>query len=364
MAGRAARIGFVIDDLGYGGAQRQLSILIPALRPHFEPHVFCLSQIDEPFGRNLRDAGVAVECFPRRSHADLTRLLALRRSVSRRRIDLVHGILSASNVYAFLTARTLQIPCVLSLRSDRIVLGGAKGAFLRYAYRRADAVTVNSRAGARFLSESVRLAEGRIVLVRNCVPAVVGAATVTGKHPDSPVVGYVGRLTAEKRIPLLLEAFRLVRANVANASLVLVGDGESSAALRELAKRLLLERHVVFAGPAEDVASRLAGFDCLVLPSAFEGLPNAAVEALLLGVPVVASRAGDVEQIVVNGKTGLLHDGDDAGSLARLIERAISDRALRSSAASEGPRLVREIFSTERTVAETVSLYRRLLARS
>jgi len=364
MAGTAARIGFVIDDLGYGGAQRQLSILLPALVPHVAPHVFCLSHIDAPFGRALRDTGLPVECIPRRSHVDLARLLALRRSLSRSGIDLVHGVLSASNVYAFLAAKMLKVPCVLSLRSDRIILGRIKGGLLRYAYRRAQAVTANSHAGARYLAESVRVDQGRIVLLRNCIPPGFGAGAAAGKRGDSPVVGYVGRLTAEKRIPLLLEAFRLLSGTVQNVSLVLVGDGEATPSLRELANRLQLDRRVEFAGPADDVAARMHRFDCLVLPSAFEGLPNAAAEALLLGVPVVASRAGDVEDIVVDGKTGLLYDGEDASTLAGLIERALIDRELRSSAAAEGPRLVRGIFSTERTVADTLSLYRRLLARA
>ncbi len=364
MAATATRIGFVIDDLGYGGAQRQLSILLPALGPHVEPYVFCLSHIDAPFGQALREAGLPVECIPRRSHVDLGRLLALRRSLSRSGIDLVHGVLSASNVYAFLAAKMMNVPCVLSLRSDRIVLGRIKGGALRYAYRRADAVTANSRAGARFLAESVRVDQDRIVLLRNCIPPGFGAGAAGGERAGSPVVGYVGRLTAEKRIPRLLEAFRLVRATVADASLVLVGDGEATPSLRELTKRLRLDRHVEFAGPVGDVAPRMRRFDCLVLPSAFEGLPNAAAEAVLLGVPVVASRAGDVEDIVVDGKTGLLYDGEDARTLARLIERALTDRELRVSAAAEGPRLVREVFSTERTVAETLSLYTRLLARA
>jgi glycosyltransferase involved in cell wall biosynthesis len=353
MSPRLPRVTFVIDDLGHGGAQRQLSLIAAALAGRVEVHVVSLSSSIDPYARRLASGGVSVTVLPRRSGLEPARLWALVRSLRASRPDVVHGVLGASNAYAFIAARVLRTPVVLSLRSDRLDVTGLRVRVLRGMLRRADAVTVNSRAGHRYLTANVGVPEARLVLVPNIV-----AVDAPASHSPSPVVGCVGRLVALKRFDAVIDAMAMVRERVPSARLVLVGDGPCRARLQASARAL--GDAVEFAGAVDDAAPRMAGFACLVVASVHEGIPNAALEALALGVPVAAVPAGDLPDVVVEGLTGVIARDGSPAALADAITRVLTDGSLRDSARREGPRMIRERFSLDRTRDLLADLYHRL----
>jgi glycosyltransferase involved in cell wall biosynthesis len=353
MSSRNPRVAFVIDDLGHGGAQRQLWLTAAALAGRTDVHVVSLSSAIDPYAHRLANGGVQVTVLPRRSGLEPARLWALMRALRAYRPDVVHGVLAGSDAYAFVAARLLRTPVVLSLRSDRLDVTGPRARVLRWMLRHADAVTVNSRAGHRHLVASVGVAEARLVLVPNIVavhaPAPGGVA---------PVVGCVGRLVELKRFDAVIAAMAMVRERVPAARLVLVGDGPRRAPLEAAARDL--GGAVEFAGAVDDAAPLMAGFACLVVASAYEGIPNAALEALALGVPVAAVPAGDLPEVVVDGVTGVIARDGSPAALADAITRALTDGALRDSARREGPRMMREGFASDRTRDLLANLYLRL----
>jgi len=362
MSAARPRITYVIDDLGHGGAQKQLALLAAVLPPRAIPRVYALSSVVEPHGRALYAHGVPVTTIARRSHADVARLFPLARALATDKVDVVHGFLDAANVYAYLAARRLGKPTVLSLRNERLTLTGMRGRVLRWMLRHADAVTVNSGAGRAFLIDRLGVGAGRVHSVPNIAP-LPRAATPPG-DASAPVVGCVGRLVDQKRFDAVLRAFPLVRARVPGVRLEIVGDGPNLDALRALSRSLGIDDAVVFAGAVDDAASRIARLSCLVLPSAFEGLPNTALEAMGFGVPVVASPVGDVGTIVIDGVTGVVVRDTAPEPLALGIVRALSDAALRTRAREESPRLLRERFSAAAALAVLVPLYQRLSKRT
>jgi glycosyltransferase involved in cell wall biosynthesis len=141
---------------------------------------------------------------------------------------------------------------------------------------------------------------------------------------------FVGRLTEQKALPVLLDAVGRVDA----ARLVLVGDGPERERLAELARPL--DGRVTFAGarPRVEVLAQLAGARAAVLSSAWENLPHAAVEALAVGTPVVATAVGGVPEVVHDGENGLLVPPNDAGALAEAIRRIVADDELRARLAA------------------------------
>ena len=168
---------------------------------------------------------------------------------------------------------------------------------------------------------------------------------------DRPIVGNVARLAPQKDHRTLIEAARLVP----EAEFVVAGDGD----LREELERLSEGTRVRFLGARDDVPAVLASLDVFAFPSLFEGLCLAVIEAQAAGVPVVATPVGGIRETVVDGETGLLVPTGDPAALAAAIRRLLEDREAAQAMAAEAKRRVRERFSIERMVEETLRLYGR-----
>lgn len=354
MGNSLLKIALVISDLGYGGAQRQLSILAPALRGIAEPRVYCLSEVVEPFAAQITERGVCVTTFERRGNVDPGRLMALSRRLAEDEVDIVHGFLDASNIYAAWAAWRNRLPCVLSLRNETHFMRGPKLWILLGLLRRARRVVVNSRAGFQYLANKVGVDETRIVLVPN---AIGPPSTVEPAGDGAPAVGFIGRLVTAKRPDLLLNAFALVAGRVPGVELLILGQGPERAPLGELAARLDIGDRVRFVGTVREVDAWMQRMSCLVLPSAVEGFPNVAMEAIAAGIPVVASPAGDVRNIVRDGETGYLFEGDNPAALAELIERALGDDALRERVRNNGRRFIESRYSVDAAVEILMGMY-------
>lgn len=210
-----------------------------------------------------------------------------------------------------------------------------------------------------YTSETDRRGDGRKLLRTHVVPLGIELdrfLAVDHRPADGPVVGNVARLSEQKGHRYLLEAVPLVLERHPSARFALVGDGELRGELEALAESLGVAGHVEFLGRRDDVPELLATFDVFALPSLFEGLCLAVIEAQAAGVPVVATPVGGIRETVVDGETGLLVPPRDAAALAAAIVRLLDgpEEAARL-AASARTRVGR--FSVERMVEATLSLY-------
>jgi glycosyltransferase involved in cell wall biosynthesis len=189
--------------------------------------------------------------------------------------------------------------------------------------RRARRIVVPSRYLAE-LAAQWRLDAGRIEVLVN--PAPPPARVEPAQLPPRSFV-FVGRLTEQKALPVLLDAID----RVDGARLVIVGDGPERAMLEGRASD-----RVTFAGslPREDVLAHLAAARAAVLSSAWENLPHAAVEALAVGTPVVSTAVGGVPEVVTDDVNGLLVPPNDVEALADALRRVLEDDALRDRLAA------------------------------
>src|SRR5512141_2675746 len=129
------RVGLVIGQLTYGGAEGQLFELARALAGFAEPFVYCLSASQEPYGPRLRDAGVPLRLLPSRGSFDLSRVLALRRALREDGIEVVHAFLFLASGYAFLATRGLaRVRLVTSARNCKPEPNPVRRAVLRAAF--------------------------------------------------------------------------------------------------------------------------------------------------------------------------------------------------------------------------------------
>lgn len=151
-----------------------------------------------------------------------------------------------------------------------------------------------------------------------------------GLELDSPVVGTTSRLSSEKGLHVLLEAFALVLSRLSRARLLIVGDGPERTSLERQAQALDIRHAVIFAGFQSDVAAHLRLFWITAAPSIWEEpCPLSVIESLAAGVPVVASRVGGIPEVVRDGETGLLVEQGNLQQLATAISRVLEEPILR-----------------------------------
>jgi glycosyltransferase involved in cell wall biosynthesis len=185
-----------------------------------------------------------------------------------------------------------------------------------------------------------------------------------GIPDDRFVVGWIGRMTQIKRIPDVLQAFRLLLDRGVDATLCLVGDGPDREAAEARAHELGIARRTLFLGYQRDVAQFYSLFDAFLLTSANEGTPVVAIEALAAQRPVVATRVGGLPDVVDEGEDGFLVELGDAAGLAERLERLARDADLRRRFGEKGRERVLPRYAVPRLVDDVDALYRELLAEA
>jgi glycosyltransferase involved in cell wall biosynthesis len=195
----------------------------------------------------------------------------------------------------------------------------------------------------------------RIHVIHNGVPE--GDFTPLPRPVPTRIVGAVGRLEREKGFDVLLRAL----VGVEDATAVLVGEGGQRRELVELAEQLGVTERVLFQGWSDEPRRHLAGFDLCVLPSRVEALPLVAVEAMLAGLPVVASRVGSVADAVVDGETGLLVRAEDPDALASALRTLLADPDRMREMGRRGREHARLHFTASVMAARFELLYKAIL---
>ena len=210
----------------------------------------------------------------------------------------------------------------------------------------------------------------RVTLVRNGLlnEATINRAAMRAQllnefrlNDDALLIGSVARLQPVKGHRFLLEAFAQVAAVHPHAHLALIGDGPLKDEITELAERFSIADRVHLMGDRGNAAQLIAGCDLSVLASLHEGLPNAVMEAMAAGVPVVATAVGGVTELITESRTGWLANPGDADALFKAISAALSDEAQRAVIAAQAREFITSRFSMQRAVSAIEKLYEEIL---
>ena len=188
-----------------------------------------------------------------------------------------------------------------------------------------------------------------------------GPSAVERQLPPRPRVLFLGRLHPQKNLQILMQAWPAVRRRV-KASLLLAGDGPQADLLREQARSLGIADSVHFLGAVQEPVEYLRSADVFVLPSVAEGMSNALLEAMAVGLPVIASRIGGNADLVEDGRTGLLVDAHDVAGWSEAIERLLENTGQIHQLGVAARELVSERFSVQTVVSRYLELYESLLS--
>ena len=180
--------------------------------------------------------------------------------------------------------------------------------------------------------------------------------------PRALVAGVVGRFSPEKGQTYFLQALALARARFPQLVGILVGDGQDRQALEAEGAALGLSGAIHFTGHVKDVADYYRAMDLVVMPSLSEGMPNVALEAMLFGKALVATRVGGVPEVVVDGVTGLIVEPRDSDQLASAMCSLLESRALLDSHGQAGRQRVMDEFSPALRTRRILDLYQEVLS--
>jgi glycosyltransferase involved in cell wall biosynthesis len=366
MARRALmRVAHVHPIAGIGGSERHLLTLLPALAAEgVEPRFVGLDAPGpgpDAFYSELDAAGVPYARLA--GGRDLDPLLPTRlaRAVRGLGADLVHTHLVHGDVYGTLAATLLRLPVVSTKHNDDPFRTGPYRHLERALVARARAVIAITEALGRFLVARAGLPARKIEVIRYGLDAIPPAWA-----PNPPValegrrvLLACARLVPQKGLDTLVRALPAVRAAHADAVVLVAGEGPERPRLAELARELGVEDALLLPGRAGDVGALYRGATAYVLPSRWEGFGLVMLEAMLAGLPVVASAVSSVPEIVVDGETGLLVPVDDPAALAAAIIRLLDDPEGAARLGAAGLARARASFSAAEMAHRTADVYRR-----
>jgi glycosyltransferase involved in cell wall biosynthesis len=354
----------VVDSLAAGGgAERYVVDLARELRQRgSEVAVAC--SVAGPLGADLARAGIPVHGLSdhlAKRRFDLRYALALRDLVRAGGFELVHAHLYASiAAAAFATAGTSS-PLVVTEHTEAPWRGRRARLASRLAYRRAARVTAVSEAIRDVIVDDFGEPSRKVAFVRNAVAAHDGSAPdalpPSCQDEDAMLIGRVGRLQPEKGMEVFLDAAARLAPDWPRAQFLVIGDGPLRDPLERQAERLGVADRVHFLGFRRDGRAIIANLDVLAISSHSDGSPLAIVEAMLAGVPVVASETGGIPDQVRDGVDGLLVEPGDADALAGALECLFRDEDRISSMGAAARRHAEVEFGYARMVDRIERIY-------
>jgi len=318
--------------------------------------------------RRLEEEGIPHYNLPVASKAFWVMLRASRRLralVAREKIDIVHARSRVPAWVAFMATRG----------TDAVFITTAHGRYSRHPFSPmmgyGKFTIVPSAVIGRYMMAQFRVPRENIRKIARSVDLTRyrfrGAPS--GKKKQRPLLGVIGRLSPVKGHVHFLKAMALVRRAFPEARAWIVGGVSPGKQgykeeLEGWCRRLGLEEAVTFCGSRPDVPDVLAELDCLVMPSVIEeSFGRVVIEAQAVGVPVVASRIGGINEVVSDGEDGLLVDPRDHEGLAKAVLRVLQEPSFARQIVANGRRKAEEQYSLERMGAATLAVYEEAFTR-
>jgi glycosyltransferase involved in cell wall biosynthesis len=353
----------LIPTLDRSGAEKQMVMLAKGLpRDRFQVEVATLTRLGA-FEAELSAAGIPVTTIGKRFKLDLLALVRLTRFLKAQKFDVVQTWIFAANTYGRVAARLAEVPVVVVAEMAVDLWKGRSERFIdRCLSTWCDRLVGNSHAVVDFYRK-LGVPDNRLAMIysgsadESLAVDSHAVRTELGFGPEAPLVLFAGRLAEQKRVDDLIKAIDLLQHVEPDLRTVIIGEGPLRDHLEETARAYDLDGRLLFLGHRDDVPRLMVAANVVVLPSAYEGLPNVVLEAMRLRKPVVATAAPGTTEAVVDRETGLLVPVGNVMLLARAIRKVVRDPILAKRLGEAGRARIDTHFQVDTMIAQFTQLY-------
>ena len=363
------KVCYIIGQLTKGGAEKQLYELIKGLdKQKYTPIVISLTKGGywiEP----LLEEKIDVIQLQREKSFEFARFIQLIRILKELAPEIVHTYLFSANSYGRLAALWTRIPIIIAGERNFPALGKDKSIYKiiidKILSRFTKKIICNSNAARMVLIKRYGIKSDKIMTIHNGIN-INGFDHVHNIKMNSGEINVVtvGNLIYQKNYHLFLRVAQRIIDNlpIDNIKFHLIGDGPLRDDLVLYAESLQLEKKVCFWGERDDVPELLPKMTLFLMTSRFEGLSNAIMEAMLSGLPVIATDVGGTNEMVIDGSTGYLCPSDDEDQIIEKILHLIDHPDHAFLLGERGRQFIIKNFGINKMIAQTQSLYATLSA--
>lgn len=359
----------------WAGTEGRLATLLKALVRRKDLGVLAIFLNEGRLAEEVRQCGIKVCVVPESEHNFLQILSKVARFLDGKNVQILHSHRYKESLLSALLAHRCGVPFHVCGR------GGAPEPFIGWRRYKQGLIQSLDRLVARYftdrvvsVSEELRsqltryLPASRVVTIYSGVDeekvfspfSVSEAKQRLGVPSECCVIGTACRLDPIKRLDIFLGAAQQIAASRPNARFVIAGEGKEESSLRELARRLGVQNRVLFLGHRSDIYDVLRAMDIFVLCSDHEGLPNALLECLYLGLPAVVRPVGGVPELIQDGVNGIWVESSEPSALAAACLELLHDDKRRILLARAGAEVIAKKFTADRSADQVAQLYRSL----
>lgn len=335
------RFVFFIASLGKGGAERVVSTLTRKMAEEGHSVEILLYMDSTPFYET--DSRVRISSVQRETKTNniLRNILWMRRYFERN-ADVVISFLAVFNILCILSLAFSKIPLIVADRSDprQTPVNKLLRILRNFLYRFSDRVVVQTQNNKEYFSKAV---QKKCDVIANPVDLGKISPGAAVKAKKENIIVTAGRLIKVKNHPLLIKAFAKIHKEFPEYSLVIYGEGNCRDELEKLISNLNLEKCVFLPGSEKNLYEKECSAELFVLSSDCEGMPNALLEAMCLGLPVVSTDVSGAPDIIENGVNGFLVPKGDLDGLTDSIRRMLEDSSIRRRCSENATELAQRL---------------------
>lgn len=341
------KITFVTGAMGRGGAERVISILSKHYVEKGHQVEICTilhANVGYELDKRIKVTNLSRDSVPLKK--DIVPLIGrIRRHIKESRPDIVVSFMAQNALLAGLAIKGLKVRHVVSERIDPSMVNRGKvyKTVLHQIYGAAEKVVLQTERAYNYFPEKV---QKKSVIILN----PIGVKEYASEEKENRIVT-VGRLEAQKNQKMLIDALDVLKGKYPEYILDIYGVGALRQELEGYIAQKGLTDRVFLRGNAPDIHHKIASAKLFVLPSDFEGLSNALLEAMMMGLPVISTACSGSDEIICDGENGMLVPVGGKAELVSAMDKVLSDGIFREKIA-QGAKETSELFKTENVISQ------------